>query len=428
MRDQPPATAGGSDLGEGVSMYKERCRITTAIWATLLLAAGFALWHILPDSIRKAIEPTAYAATFTVNTANDHNDGVCNAADCTLSEAITAVNAGAGGDLISFNIPGAGVHTINLTGGLPTLIRTVTIDGTTQPGFSGTPLIELNGSGAGASANGLGFHAQNCVVRGLIINRFNGYGINVDSFSGLLVAGNFIGTNTAGTAASGNGGGGIRVNVVGVTIGGTSAAARNVISGNSGNGIDIVSGGATVQGNYIGINAAGTAAIPNTGDGIAISGGSGTIGGTAAGAGNVISGNDNTSFPAGVGVYITGGAGSQLQGNFIGTNSAGTSRIPNRFGILISGAPNNVIGGTTAAARNIVSGNTLVGIDILNAGATNNVVQGNYVGTDVTGSAALGNGNGVNAAGIDVGQLATRPSNVTIGGPTPGAGHGISAN
>ena len=406
-----------------------RCRrIPTPLLFSIIVAACFGLWHILPNSLRRQIEPTAHAATFTVNTADDHNDGVCNAADCALREAINAVNSGAGGDIISFNIPGAGVHTINLTGGLPTLIRTVTIDGATQPGFSGTPLIELNGSGAGPGVTGLGFNAQNCVVRGLIINRFNGYGINVDSFAGLLVAGNFIGTNAAGTAASGNSGGGIRVNVIGVTIGGTSAAARNVISGNSGNGIDIVSGGATVQGNFIGINAAGTTAIPNTGDGIAISGGSGTIGGTAAGAGNVISGNDNASFPAGIGVYITGGAGSQLQGNFIGTNPAGTSRIPNRFGIMISGAPNNVIGGTTAAARNIVSGNTLVGIDILNAGATNNVVQGNYVGTNVTGSAALGNGNGVNGDGIDVGQIGTGPSNVTIGGTTPGAGNVISAN
>ena len=95
---------------------------------------------------------------------------------------------------------------------------------------------------------------------------------------------------------------------------------------------------------------------------------------------------------------------------------------------MISGAPNNVIGGTTAAARNIVSGNTVLGIDILNAGATNNVVQGNYVGTDVTGSAALGNGNGASGDGIDVGQIGTGPSNVTIGGTTPGAGNVISAN
>jgi len=184
-------------------MFTRFRRIPTLLWFSILVAAGFGLWRILPNGLRRQIEPTAYAATFTVNTADDHNDGVCNAADCSLREAINAVNAGAGGDVISFNIPGAGVHTINLTGGLPTLIRTVTIDGATQPSFSGTPLIELNGSGAGASVTGLGFNAQNCVVRGLIINRFNGYGINVDSFSGLLVAGNFIGTNAAGTAALG---------------------------------------------------------------------------------------------------------------------------------------------------------------------------------------------------------------------------------
>src|SRR5207247_10721408 len=125
-------------------MYKHRSR-TTTIWATLALAASFGLWRILPESLRNQVLPTAHAATFTVNTADDHNDGVCNAADCTLREAINAVNAGSGGDTISFNVTGAGVHTINLTSGLPILNKTVTIDGTTQPGFSGKPLIELKG-------------------------------------------------------------------------------------------------------------------------------------------------------------------------------------------------------------------------------------------------------------------------------------------
>src|SRR6266567_2142792 len=417
--------------GKELKMFRKRARrnqqrfMTALALAGSLLIAGLSLSHRL----RNWIEPTAYAATYTVNTADDHDDGVCNVTDCSLREAINAANAGSGGDTISFNISGAGVHTINLTAGLPTLTKTVTIDGTLQPGFSGTPLIELNGAGAGPGAYGLAFPAApNATVKGLIINRFGGYGISVDSFSGLVVQGCYIGTNATGTAAAPNGAGGIRVNVSGVTIGGTSATARNVISGNTGDGIDIVSGGATVQGNFIGTNAAGTAALPNSGSGILISGGSGTIGGTTAGAGNVISGNNSANFPAGIGIYITGGNGSRVQGNFIGTNPAGTSKIPNQSGIIISGAANNIIGGTTAAARNIVSGNTVVGIEIVNAGATNNLVQGNFIGTDVNGTAALGNGNGVNGDGIDVGQIGTGPSNVTIGGTTPGAGNVISGN
>src|SRR2546425_12774287 len=128
-----------------MGMFKNRSRITTTIWAALLLAAGFGLWHILPNNIRNQVEPTAHAATLTVNTADDHNDGVCNAADCTLREAIVAANAG---DTISFNIPGSGVHTINATGGF-SITKAVTIDGATQPGFAGTPLIQINGEVAG---------------------------------------------------------------------------------------------------------------------------------------------------------------------------------------------------------------------------------------------------------------------------------------
>jgi CSLREA domain-containing protein len=410
-------------------MFKTRYGIPAPVWLLILFAACLGLGRALPSDLQDEITPTAHAATLTVNTADDHNDGACNAADCTLREAINAVNGGSGGDTISFNVPGPGVRTINVTSGLPTVNKTVSIDGTTQPGFSGTPLIELNGAGAGASVTGLQFNAQSCSVRGLIINRFSGYGINTDSFSGLTLQGNYIGTDAAGTSAQGNGSGGVRINIGGVTVGGTTAVARNVISGNTGSGIDVVAGSANViLGNYIGTNAAGTAAVPNTLNGITISGGSATVGGNTSGAGNVISGNDGTSFPAGVGIYIIGGLGNQVQGNFIGTNAAGTGKIPNRYGIFIDGAANNVIGGTTAAARNVISGNVVLGIAILNAGATNNVVQGNYVGPDVTGAVALGNGNGLNGDGIDVGQIGKGPSNVTIGGTAPGAGNVISGN
>src|SRR6267143_5690321 len=179
MRDQPPATAGGSDsrVKRIRSMYKKRSRITSRICSTLVLAAGFGLWHILPASIRNEVEPTAHAATFTVNSADDHNDGVCNAADCTLREAINAANAG---DTISFNIPGSGIRTINSTSGF-SITKAVTIDGTSQPGFAGAPLIELNGAGAGAGANGLSVNAPNVIIKGLIINRFSGFGISFDS-------------------------------------------------------------------------------------------------------------------------------------------------------------------------------------------------------------------------------------------------------
>src|SRR5438067_13655061 len=229
-------------------MYKKRSRMTTTIWATLLLSAGFGLWHILPDSVRNVVQPTAHAATLTVNTADDHNDGVCNAADCTLREAINAANAG---DTISFNIPGSGVHTINVTSGF-SITKAVTIDGTTQPGFAGAPVIELNGAGAGAGINGLNVNAPNVIIKGLIINRFSGYAINFDSPGNSSVQGCYIGTNAAGTAASANGTGGIRINAGGITIGGTTAASRNVISGNAKDGIDVLVGASTIQGNFIG--------------------------------------------------------------------------------------------------------------------------------------------------------------------------------
>jgi len=182
-------------------MYKKRSRITTTIWATLLLSAGFGLWHILPDSVRNVVQPTAHAATLTVNTADDHNDGVCNAADCTLREAINAANAG---DTISFNILGSGVHTINPNNGF-SVTKALTIDGSSQPGFAGAPLIEINGAGAGAGVNALNVNAANVTIKSLIINRFSGYGISFDSFGNSSVQGCYIGTNAAGTAASANG-------------------------------------------------------------------------------------------------------------------------------------------------------------------------------------------------------------------------------
>ncbi|MDX6384827.1 MAG: hypothetical protein QOK48_2400, partial [Blastocatellia bacterium] len=402
-------------------MSRLRFGIPATFWPVILIAAGFGLWHIMPESFRSQIEPTVHAANLTVNTANDHDDGVCNGADCTLREAINAANAGSGGDTISFNIPGSGVQTITVSSALSSLTKAVTIDGTTQPGFAGTPLIELNGLSAG-SASGLTITAQNVTIKGLIINRFTNYGLSFDSAVNASVQGCYIGTNAAGAAALGNGAGGIKINAgSGNTIGGTTPATRNVISGNTGDGILITnsSTGNTVQGNYIGVNAAGTASVSNNGNSLAgvniASSNNNTIGGTAAGAGNVLSGNNGANA---YGIQIGSSNGTTVQGNIIGLNAAGTAKIQNDAGgIIILGGTANTIGGSSVAARNVISGNGGAGLLLLTDAAQ---VKGNYFGTDASGATALGNG----ASGI----LINGGDNCTIGGTTAADRNVISGN
>src|SRR5437660_1663402 len=196
-------------LSKGLSMFTRLRGIPTPIWALIVIAACFGLWHALPESLRNQIQPTAHAATFTVNTVDDHDDGVCSAADCTLREAINAANNSGGIRFIGFNISGSGVHTINLSSPLPQFTKAIDIDGGS---LNGNPLIEINGANAGG-ANGLslGSGSDFSIIAGLIINRFSGFGISVNSNDDTIF-GNFIGTNAAGTAAAPNGAGGIRIN------------------------------------------------------------------------------------------------------------------------------------------------------------------------------------------------------------------------
>ena len=446
----------------------------------LIVLAGLVLVQLLPENLERLIQPTAHAANFTVTTSDDHDDGTCNA-DCSLREAINAVNAGAGGDTISFNIPGAGVRTINVgaTGGF-SITKAVTIDGTTQPGFAGVPLIELNGAGAG-NTTGINVNAPNVTIKGLIINRFGNFGINFDSFGSNSVQGCYIGTTAAGTGFAANGAGGIRINVGSITIGGTTAASRNVISGNDGPGILAVGSGAIIQGNFIGTDATGTSALANDTAGIVldavstctiggttaaarnvISGNAGdgiwirnsatsnlvqgnfigtdatgmiavsnagdslggvritgsnnnTIGGTAAGAGNVLSGGEGANA---YGIQVSNSTGTNIQGNIIGLNAAGTAKLENDAGgIILLGGSGTVVGGTAAGARNVVSGNGGAGLLIL---SNNTQVNGNFFGTNISGDAALGNG----ASGI----LINGGDNNTIGGTTAADRNIISGN
>jgi photosystem II stability/assembly factor-like uncharacterized protein len=344
---------------------------------------------------------TATRQNFVVTNANNHGTG-------SLRDAIINANATAGSDMITFNIPGIGVKVISLITSLPDITDTVVIDATSQPGYAGTPLIELDG--ALTSGNGLVIKAGGSTVRGLAIGRFSSNAaIWLNGCDNNVVQGNYLGVDATGTAARANNRGILMSNSSNNLIGGTTAAARNIISGNN-VGIDISGNNNVVQGNFIGTNPTGTAAIPNTNDGVVVVGSQFTnnlIGGTAAGARNLISGNSSR------GVTVTSSS-SIVQGNLIGTDITGTNKIPNGNGVIARGT-NILVGGLTPTARNIVSGNTGDGVT---ASGTGTKVQGNYIGTDITGTLALGNGNNGVLAG----------DNAVIGGLVPEARNIISAN
>ena len=253
------------------------------------------------------------------------------------------------------------------------------------------------------------------------------------------VQGNFIGTTPDGNNALINEGGGIGI-VAGSNnnlIGGTNPAARNVIA----HGVNLDNATANhIQGNYIGIKADGSGAIINTGwAGVQLRGSSGNfIGGTAAGAGNVISGNNGPGIwivntctectPAQAHVPSTG---NYVQGNLIGTNPAGTAPVPNNGnGIgLERGSTGNLIGGASSSARNLISGNMGEGINIHNweYSANNNTIQGNYIGTDFTGTSQLRNmQSGIGLYGVSgtqiIGNLITgnNAHGISLGAGNPG--------
>ena len=197
------------------------------------------------------------------------------------------------------------------------------IDAQQQPGWSGFPIIELNGTNAGATTAGLNITGGSCIIKGFLINRFGDAGINITTNGSNTIAGNYVGINAAGTAASPNGNDGIILNGVSNNIiGGNTNNDRNIVSGNNASannsdGIWINNGSAnTVKGNYIGTNAAGTAAIANYNGGVTITTSSNnTIGGTATGAVNVLSGNGNA------GVIVIGGTGNAVLSNSIYGNA-----------------------------------------------------------------------------------------------------------
>jgi hypothetical protein len=230
-----------------------------------------------------------------------------------------------------------------------------------------------------------------------------------------LVQGNFIGTNAAGSAAVGNSQNGVEIRTPNAVIGGTVSGAGNVISGNAIVGVICGGANALVQGNDIGTDATGNNPIPNV-NGIVLGANNVTIGGTSAAARNVISGNAN-------GIVIGANtAAALIQGNYIGTNAAGTMAVPNSAGIKATGGGPATIGGTIAGAGNLISGNGGSGITLLITSGQSGpfTIQGNDIGTDATGAAAIGN--------IHAGISLQGAQGTVVGGQAAGAGNTIAFN
>jgi hypothetical protein len=368
-------------------------------------------------------QPSWYGvlATYTVTSTVDNASAATTAG--TLRWAITQANTNAGADTIAFNISGAagayGEYTITPYAVMPTITEAVTIDGSTQPGTgaAGHPLIVLDGNGGSATGLNLSGTADGTVIRGLVIRDFTSYGIYIAANSnGNTIVGNYIGSlNADGTDAGAterNDAYGIYNLGANLTIGGTTAGDRNVISGNGvtyniylGSGSD----NAIVQGNYIGTNAAGTGVMANKADyGIMVESSSTnvTIGGSAAGAGNVISGFTTRN------IWLTTTGTSTVQGNYIGTNATGTAALAGGgVGIYKDDT------GSVLITGNVISGNTSTGVDIRDGDTT---ITGNIIGLNATGTAALANGGvGINIQTNDA---------VTIGGSTAAARNIISGN
>jgi hypothetical protein len=328
-----------------------------------------------------------------------------------LRQAIIDANTLAGADTITFAIPGAGTRIINLLSPLPDITGPLTIDGTTQPGFAGSPLIALRGGNGGST---LKITAGNSVVRGLdICSPFTGFGpfdIEIINAGNNRIEGNVISEA------------GIQIRTANNVVGGTAASARNIfVSQGTAKSVQLSGPSATgnsILGNLFAQRASCKPVIsPPCGIGVSIaSANNNSVGGTAAGARNIFAG----SFSI-LAISVFEATGILIQGNLVGTDATGTISAGARVGIDLSNALNCTIGGTTPAARNIVSGLLLSGIGISSPEGVRNgiLVQGNYIGTDITGTQALANGSGI-VIGIAPGT--------TIGGATTGARNIISGN
>jgi hypothetical protein len=362
-------------------------------WMALLALAALGTMMLL------ALQPTpAWAATtFTVTRPGDEGDinlsnARCDASNdsgdqCTLRAAIEEANDTDGDDTIDFDIGSdTGVKTISPDVPLPPITDTVIVNGYSQPGARPNTLeegndadlkVQLDGTGTETDPSGIGevsgivIRAPDSVIKGLVIKKFDDYGVHIsgigsDEVTGNRIEGNFIGTNADGTADRGNVEDGVLIaqGANNNTIGGPRPGRRNVISGNGDEGISIFSDatGNRVEGNHVGTTADGTGDLGNDGVGVLVyAAEDNTIGGTVAGKRNVISGNESS------GVEIFADAKDNwIEGNFIGTTADGSGNLGNaEDGVTLFGSDFAVVGGTAEGAGNRIAHNGDDGVSIL---------------------------------------------------------------
>lgn len=346
--------------------------------------------------------------------------------ECTLRAAIETLNSRARADSISFNIDGAGPHTITPASPLPVAEHPMVLDATTQPGYNGLPLIVLNGMDA--IQNGLVLDQGGSVIRGFSIGGFTHAGVFISGPGDNLLEANHIGVNASGTAAFPNTTGILIDGSAGNRIGGPEPGQMNIISGNTdtrdgvkmseertGSGILIQGGESTgniIQGNRIGTDYSGQSALGNGYVGVLIyDAPENRIGGDEESHGNVISANADNN------VLILGPNANEniVSGNLIGTNADGTASLSeNSGGLGIAFGSRNRIGGSTStpgmAPGNLISGNGQAGVvlaginpdaiedatgDVMAGIASGNIIAGNLIGTNRDGSSALPNQMGI---------------------------------
>ncbi len=356
-------------------------------------------------------EQKVFLKTITVDTARDYtsSDGdwgdtsdidslIANPGadgEISLREAITAANATLnvdGADVINFDLSGS--NRISIIDDLPGIDDALIIDGTSDPNFTSSPIITIDGE---ATHDGFVINASDSTIRGLVLVDFSDDGVDLNGNNNSIV-GSYIGLESDGVTKNGSADDGVTVSGQGNTIGGVNVADRNVISGNDGSGIRISGASASnnyVTGNYIGLTADGNSGAGNTVNGIDIEIGANSNFIGVSGAGNVISGNN-------FGIYIISSAttNNQISANYIGLNAAGDSAVPNLHGIeLVGSSRNTTIGGSLAGEGNVISGNTGSGINAHDQ-IEDTVVVGNIIGLAADGDTQLGNSNdGINVWG-----------------------------